>query len=141
MGRRIDFCGSLALLGAVSIASASAGDLMIRNGAERAFALSIDAGRRLTVAPVRMQAGSASPRQGEIMVSISTTHAVGYPKLHVYNRFGKAVTFKVAAMKSGKLLLTSDLCGHIDTDSWILLPSTTTDVRLSRFAALGTDCP
>ena len=144
MSRRITFSGSLVLLClfcTASITTASADDLTIRNGFAKTFALGASPGSALTAGLARGGPGSAMPRQGEITVTLSTTHAVGAPKLHVYNRFGKAIRFEAAATKSSKPLGTSLLCGHVDTDSWIVLPAATTDARLSHFTEVATGCP
>ncbi len=140
MGRRIAFYGSLVLFSILSAATASAEGLTLRDHSAKTLTL-VSKDGVLAVTQAREGDRSAVPPQGEIRVSISTTQAVGYPKLHIYNSYTRAVTLKVAAMRGGELLSKSELCGHVGTDSWIVLPLATTHVRLSRFADAGAECP
>lgn len=127
-------------LGALLVAAAPAQGVDLRNGAAKALVLRAGRDGRLSVERVRGATASDLPRPGELVVSISTTHAVGLPKLHVFNRRARPVAFRIAAMKHGRPLDASELCGRVETDSWIVLPAATTAVRLSRFVEAGATC-
>ena len=131
----------IALWAALLIAPASADPLMIRNGSQQAFAISEVGADVLKAVRSPKAAVMGLPLQGEISVSVSTTHAVGYPKLHVYNRYGKPIMIKGVAMKRGVLLGALELCGHNDTDTWTVLPGATTSVQITHLTALAGDCP
>jgi hypothetical protein len=140
MGRRTEFYRSLVLFSIFSNAPASAEGVTLRDGSAKTLTL-ISKGSAPAVKQARGTDRSAVSQQGEIRVSISTTQAVGYSKLHVYNRNTKTVTFEISAMKGGRLLGESELCGVAGTDSWIVLPPATAYIRLSRFAEIGAKCP
>jgi hypothetical protein len=115
--------------------------MTIQDGSTKTFALDAKSGSIRMANPAPNADTAPDPGQGTLMISVSTTHAVGYAKLHVYNRSSTAVTLKFAAMNGSKRLGTLALCGTVDTDSWVVLPPTTRAVRLSRFAETRARCP
>lgn len=137
---RLKLCAAFALLAMGAPAAKADESVAIRNGAQTIFAVTDAGGSELKLAPMPGGAG-ALPKPGEISLSLSTTQAVGAPKLHIYNQYAKAIVLTFAAMRGGTVLASDRLCGHLDTDSWTVLPSKTSRVVVSHAVALEGDCP
>ena len=139
---RLRLPAALALL-AMGLPAAKADEsVAIRNRDKTIFAVTRAGGSALKLTPARLSApADALPKPGEISLSLSTTYAVGAPKLHVYNQYAKAIRFTFTAMRGGTVLASDSLCGHLDTDSWTVLPPKTSRVVVSHVVALDGDCP
>ncbi|MGY3696153.1 hypothetical protein ACVIGA_006233 [Bradyrhizobium sp. USDA 3240] len=113
--------------------------------------LSIENGFQQTVA---VTAGSelsfGSPRQspirpggtgaGEITISLAAGAAAGIAKLHVFERSAVPIGFTVTAWQDRKSIAVVKLCGHLEMDSWVVLPIETTHVDVSDFFTVKDGC-
>ena len=130
------------LAGIAPIATEAAGAkpvLRIENGFHQTVAVS--AGSELSLGPPRqspIRPGGTSA--GEITISLAAGAAAGIAKLHVFERSAVPIGFMVTAWQGWKSIAVVKLCGHLEMDSWVVLPIETTHVDVSDFFPVKDGC-
>ena len=128
------------LAGIAPIATEAAGAkpvLSIENGFQQTVAVS--AGSELSFGPPRQSPiRPGGTGAGEITISLAAGAAAGIAKLHVFER--SAVGFMVTAWQGRKSIAVVKLCGHLEMDSWVVLPIETTHVDVSDFFPVKDGC-
>ena len=130
------------LAGIAPIATEAAGTkpvLSIENGFQQTVAVS--AGSELSFGPPRQSPiRPGGTGAGEITISLAAGAAAGIAKLHVFERSAVPIGFTVTAWQDRKSLGVVKLCGHLEMDSWVVLPIETTHVDVSDFFTVKDGC-